>query len=403
MVTKVKQLFQPAGLNASAFGKKVENLGFSDPFNQDVDERQLRIANFIFDEMKTLGFEVNIVEGYDCSTLVKPGSDPVADDIYGFLQPRADREGEEEDIAYYARQFYELMVKLIFIPICLDWKGITFPLSGNKRMRGHLTGLTADPSRESRAHYVSLKPPEGMPEHIILRLASKISRISNDGSVPQVRPMKRKDYVNSIRSDYEICVKDPTHWARDLSTHKVGETKLRKFGQAILKEMHYYPHATEESNIINKAFGLNGRSWGVAEKKDIKEIETLYNQIYPKQKWSAEVKGGTYCQKVSASRVERNPMVPLIERSWQNRKQFSPVRDEANLYVELEQKMDSIQTVEDTKENIVKLYTAYNTNQNYEGCGMPLVTRILFPNHLVNGDKPSGYLWNKQADCFDEV
>ena len=96
-------------------------------------------------------------------------------------------------------------------------------------------------------------------------------------------------------------------------------------------------------------------------------------------------------------------MVPLIEKSWQNRKQFSPVRDEVNLYVELEQKMDSIQTVEDTKENIVKLYTAYNTNQNYEGCGMPLVTRILFPNHLVNGDKPSGHLWNKQADCFDEV
>lgn len=365
---------------------------YNDPWN-DTDYRQEKIFNHIL-ELLDKGYTWRIDTKMPLDNLAK---NSIAAEIFSFLQPRNEKSGDIDGVKQYTHNFYVLRHRLERIIVMAQLETYLYTLAGGKRTAAHVLGIKQ--GYASLCDAIVLIPPANLKEYEILRDLKFISDVSNGETNDATRPMDMASYANSLRGEWDLCCKDPSHWA-SANKGNISEAKMRIWAKNFLKKRYNYePVESTFGNIFNQVFSQDrGQVWDY----DMNVIKQLWSSTFTNQEWVEQPTNGQYCRIVAYSRLEE-PYIP-VNNEWFKRSEFSTQRDEVGVVVKLDQKTDSISTVLDHKQKALKRLTEYNSNSNYAEAGASMVTRVMFPSHISHpDDNLTAFEWVKSKQDFFPV
>ena len=383
-------------LDKTRLGYKIASFGYNDP-NTDSDRRQRRIFEYIFGTlMPKYGFKVELKTKVEDLTNLAKNKDWQAH-IYKYLQPRASREGE--DLDSLVMEFYVELRQRLRIPVNLFYKQTTFPLSGNRRMKAHYRALHEKDelgfelsTDESLCDYIQITPPEGMPEKQVIRLVRKISIISNDDTMAQTREKTLADRELELRGEYELEWKE-----LNLDREQFADRAREYF-----KQQQYTPAPSTLGDLINRV--LQEKRGHLVDRLTQEDIEIMYARFFPTEEWLSEPSSYYYCTTRASSTFEK-PFVPYIEASSYFEGQGLPIsRPTLNFVVTRAKTMTNVDSIEKNEVFVLEQMTKFNLNSVAIAAKMPLVERVIFPQHINHElDIDTAYTWSKSKKKFIRI
>lgn len=383
-------------LDKKRLGHAIASLGYNNP-NDDSDQRQGNIFEYIFETlMAEHGFKSELKEKVvDLSSLAK-NKDWQAN-IYKYLQPRANREGE--DLDSLVMEFYVNLARRIRIPVVLRYKNTIFPLSGNRRMKAHYRALHEKDdlgfnleTEESLCDYVELTAPEDMSEKQIIKLARKISVVSNNYIVKQTRQKTLDDWEMELRGEYEL------EW-KELS---LTEEEFKERATDYFNEHGWTPTKSVVGDIVNRIIGL--KRGQLLDTLTENEIKTLYAQAFSTEEWGSDASSHYFCASRASSTFEK-PFVPCLEASkYLEGSALPPSRATLNFVITRSKKTTSIVSINKDEKDVIDQLTKFNLNPAAIAANFPLVERLVFPKHINHElDVDTAYTWSKSKKKFIQV
>ena len=382
-------------LDKIRFGLKIASEGYYNP-NEDSDKRQRDIFDYIFNILivehgfKAV-FKLKVSDLYNLAR----NKDWHAN-IYKYLQPRASMEGE--DLDSLVTEFYVEGAPRLRVPIVLNYKGTIFPLSGNRRMKAHFRALheKADldfelKTEESLCDYVELTAPEDMSEKQIIRLARKISVVSNNYSVKQTRTKTKDDWALELRGEYELG------W-KELS---LTEDEFKEKAREYFNEHGWTPTKTIVGDLVNMVLGVKrGQPLDALSER---EIKALYAQFFPTEEWGTDTSSHYYCATRASSTFEK-AYVPCVDASSYLSGEPQASRPTLNFVITRSDAMTNVERINKTETNVIDHLTKLNLNPVATAAKFPLVERLIFPKHINHDlDKDTAYTWSKSKKKFIQV
>ena len=388
------------GAQTRAALTKIITLKYEDPTGP-LDPRQNKIWKHISDLVDNKGYQISIIEEYDCKNLARRDHP-----AYKRFQTRADGEGAQSGVVEYFENFYYGNEPLEWIPFCIEWDNYIFPLSGNKRMRAQeMAGKQYN--MKSLCDVVVITPPVNETEHGVYSVGSTIARISNTRT-ETTRPTDMNDYAHILRNEYEIrCMdgapdsekfksmteEEKIEWAKEFTVNKIDNS-------------YGYDSPGKKSalsKLANMAFASS-----IAPPIDVpssdKELQDLFNQFWPRAVWESEDDSKVICMK-PASGIFVN-IEQSVDKKWiTSSGPPSKVRKPVFLITKMGKKdMSSVESVRKERARFIKDTHQYNLNERRIWGGFPLFQKVLLVKQLsTDEDRACAYEWNIQTETFDEV
>ncbi|MDB4348863.1 hypothetical protein OAA64_00905 [bacterium] len=377
-------------------GHTIAGLGYNNP-NDDSDQRQGEIFKYIFDTlMSEHDFDAELkVKVSDLSNLAK-NKNWLAN-IYKYLQPRASREGE--DLDSLVMEFYVNLDRLLRIPVVLNYKNTIFPLSGNRRMKAHFRALHemrdldfALKTEDSRCDYLELTAPENMSEKQIIKLARKISVISNNYSVKQTRQKTLDDWELELRGEYELEWKELSLTVDD----------FREKATEYFNDHGWTPTKNVVGDLVNRILGSNRGQ--LVDKLTQDEVEAKYAEFFSTEEWVSDPSSHYFCSAAASSRFEKS-FVPCMEASnYLDGDGLPSTRPTLNFVVTRTKTMTNVVSINKDESSVIDQLTKFNLNSVAAAAKFPLVERLMFPKHINHDlDYDTAYTWSKSKKKFIQV
>lgn len=384
-------------LDKKRLGHAIASLDYNNP-NDDSDQRQGNIFEYIFETlMAEHGFKTELKEKVtDLSNLAK-NKDWQAN-IYKYLQPRANREGE--DLDSLVMEFYVNLDRRIRIPVVLRYKDTIFPLSGNRRMKAHYRALHEKDdlgfnleTEESLCDYIELTAPEGMSEKQIIKLARKISVVSNNYIVKQTRQKTLDDWEMELRGEYEL------EWKELSLTIDDFKEKASEY----FNEQGWAPTKSVVGDLVNRIYEGSHRGQ-LVDKLTHSETEAMYAKFFPTEEWASDPSSHYFCASRASSTFEK-PFVPCLEASKYLEGSALPAsRATLNFVITRSKKTTSIDTINKDEKDVIDQLTKFNLNPAAIAANFPLVERLVFPRHINHElDIDTAYTWSKSKKKFISI
>ncbi len=381
-------------LDKTRLGHAIASHGYFNP-NDDSDKRQSRIFDYIFRVLIAKhGFKVELkCSVKDLTNLAQ--NKGWQSDIYKYLQPRADREGE--GLETLVVEFYVMLKPRLRIPICLKYKDTIFPCSGNRRMKTHYMALHEElgfelATDESLCDYLEITPPEGMSEKEVVSLVRKISTTSNDDTMAQSLAYSLKDREHDLRGQYEL------EW----ECSGIDKEQFREKAREYFEEQGWYPTEIVLGDLLNRV--LKEKRGHLVDKQTQDETEAMYANFFPTEEWLSDPSAHYYCFSSGSSRFEK-PFVPCLEAvHYFEGTDLPETRPTLNLLVTRAKKMTNVESIQKDENSVIEKLTKYNLCQVCAAANMPLVERLLFPVHVNHElDTDTAYIWSRSKKKFIQV
>lgn len=382
-------------LDRTRLGHTIAGLGYYNP-NDDSDQRQGDIFKYIFETLMENGFKTELkVSVTNLHNLAK-NKDWQAN-IYKYLQPRANREGEDLDSLVV--EFYVKLDRRLRIPIVLNYKDTIFPLSGNRRMKAHFRALHEKSdldfdleTEDSLCDYIELTPPADMDEKQIIKLARKISVISNNYIVKQTRQKTKDDWELELRGEYEL------EW-KELS---LTEEEFKERATDYFNEHGWTPTKSVVGDLVNRIIGL--KRGQLLDTLTQNEIKALYAQFFPTEEWGSDASSHYYCTTRASSTFDK-AFVPCMDAcTYFEGKGLPASRPTLNFVVTRSQTMTNVERINKNETHVIDQLTKLNLNPVAMAAKLPLVERLIFPKHINHdSDQNTAYTWSKSKKKFIQV
>ena len=390
----------PSKTNSHSLGKEVEKLGYYNP-NEDSDRRYPESMAYVFEELIPKGylFALEPKVGKDIlETLPKMDGSSI---FYRFLQPRANREGE--NIEGFYEKFYVNGERLLRIPIVFRTKReaalTTLPLIGNKRTVTHRYAV-CEMEQETLCDFLVLEAPDHLSDVEVLRDLKKLSRLGNRTDDEATREVDQADHVLNLQTEWQLIQNDLAGKSLKYSQERIDDDIYPWAVKFLREEENYITSEEKYRSIINKAFSDSHGHKRKFESDGDKAAAYIdvFTKAFPTEDFST---GNAIVSFQTTESVISEPWVPAMKQTGflKDNNNFVPKaqRTRLNVIIELGNgNSSSLSSLQKSRKRLLKKMKEHNLSLQMEEMNVPLYERVVFPKQLqaVSGDKDAAYSWS---------
>lgn len=399
-MAKVLNITSKSKTNSYSLGKEVEKLGYYNP-NDDTDKRYPEAMAYIFEDLVTRGYTVALEPKVGKDVLETLPKMDGSSRFYRFLQPRADREGENIEGLY--ERFYgnRETLKRIIIAFRTAREGdlTTLPLFGNRRALTHKFAV-CEKEEETLCDLIVIESPSDLSDVEVLRDLKKLSRLGNRADDEATREVQQVDYVHNLQTEWQLIQEDLEGEHLKYSQERIDDDIYPWAVKFLREEENYITSEEKYRSIINKAFSAahgHKRKFETEEDKN-----TAYTDVFTKSFPTEDFSDGNgIVSIITTESVISEPWVPAMKQTGflkdNESFEFNVNRTRINIIIELGNgNSSSLSSLQKSRKRLLKKMQEHNLSLQMEEMNVPLYERVVFPKQLqaVSGDKDAAYLWS---------
>ena len=386
--------------NSHTLGKEVEKLGYYNP-NDDSDKRYPEAIAYIFEELLPKGYKISLETKVGKDVLETLPKMDGSSTFYRFLQPRANREGE--NIEGFYEKFYINGERLLRIIIALrdieNGVSTTIPLFGNKRAATHKYAVCGK-GHQTLCDMLVIERPPHLSDVEVLRDLKKLSRLGNRVDDEATREPEQVDYIHNLQTEWQLIKGDLAGESLKYSQEYIDKNIFPWAVKFLRDEENYVTSDEKYRSIVNKAFSDSHGHKRKFENEDAREA--AYTKVFTSA-FSTEdfATGNNIASFITTESVISEPWVPAMKQTGflKKNQDFVPKaqRTRLNVIIELGNgNSSSLSSLQKSRKKLLKKMKEHNLSLQMEEMNVPLYERVVFPKQLqaVSGNKDAAYLWS---------
>ena len=395
--------------NSHTLGKEVEKLGYYNP-NDDSDKRYPEAMAYIFEILKAEGFPFYLESAVGEDVLKTLPKMDGSSTFYRFLQPRANREGENIEGLY--EKLYVNGERLLRIPIVFraveNGASTVFPLFGNRRMATHKYAVCDKGQQTLCDMLVIEKSPHLSDVENLIRL-KKLSRLGNRVDDEATREPEQVDYIHNLQTEWQLIKGDLAGESLKYSQEYIDKNIFPWAVKFLRDEENYVTSDEKYRSIVNKAFSDSHGHRRKFENEDAREA--AYTEVFTNA-FSTEdfATGNNIASFITTESVISEPWVPAMKQTGFLKKNQDFVlkaqRIRLNVIIELGNgNSSSLSSLQRSRKRLLKKMKEHNLSLQMEEMNVPLYERVVFPKQLqaVSGDRDVAHLWSITREDWVKV